>query len=34
MKTIRAGKKAHPPVLSGLSDQDLDALASYLNGAQ
>ncbi len=34
MKTIRAGKKTHPPVLSSLSDQDINALASYLNGAQ
>lgn len=34
MKAIRAGKKSHPPVMSGLSDQDIDTIANYLSSAQ
>ncbi len=34
IKAIRAGEKDHPPVMSGLSDQDIDAIAIYLNGVQ
>ncbi|MCF6337063.1 MAG: hypothetical protein L3J84_03810 [Gammaproteobacteria bacterium] len=34
MKAIRAGERAHPPVMSGLSDKDIDAIANYLNGVQ
>lgn len=33
MKKIRAGKRPHPPAMSGLSNKDIKALASYLNAA-
>lgn len=31
MKAIRAGKKAHPAVMSGFSDKDINAAADHLS---
>ena len=34
MGAIIAGELAHPPVLSGLSGQDIDDIAAFLNNPQ
>jgi cytochrome c553 len=34
MKAMRAGERAHPPALSDMSDQDINDVAAFMNGAQ
>ena len=34
MKAMRAGERAHPPALSDMSDQDINDVAAFINGAQ
>lgn len=34
MKAIRAGDKAHPPVLSDFTDKDIEAVAGHLNNGK
>ncbi len=34
MKVIRSGEKTHPPGLADLNDEDIAAIAAYLDGAE